>query len=245
MIQGINLPLKTLPGLYRASRGMRAEHLRTYIYIWGVCIATWRFICSIKLLGLYLILLSSHFLQKPWVASIYKKQRGFEQCSEHIFFPQEFCHFPGGVRKDLYTKYTRKGPAQSDSMVSPPSLMFLKPLCPEQRAHSRYIIYFDYIYSKDFQSSNDKQEHWYIYIRDSFMALYEGSFNKSWRNSFIGSVDDHQLVPFVRHIIFVPKFPVVPSEMGTVSIPNFEDARGLFWKHPVDCFVAMFEDLSS
>lgn len=69
--------------------------------------------------------------------TIYKKQRSFEQSSEHIFFPQEFCHFPGGVRKDLYTKYTRKGPVQSDSMVSPPSLMFLKPLCPEQRAHSR------------------------------------------------------------------------------------------------------------
>ncbi len=31
MIPGINLPLKTLPGLYRESRGMRAEHLRTYM----------------------------------------------------------------------------------------------------------------------------------------------------------------------------------------------------------------------
>lgn len=117
---------------------MRAEHLR---YIYGEFAKQHgdSFICSIKLLGLYLILLSSHFLQKPWVASIQfiRNKEVLNKAVNIYFFPQEFCHFPGGVRKDLYTKYTRKGPVQSDSMVSPPSLMFLKPLCPEQRAHSR------------------------------------------------------------------------------------------------------------
>ena len=163
----------------------------------------------------------------------YIEQRFLNNAVKPVFSPQDFCHFMGGVRKDLYTKYTRKGPVRSDSMVSPPSLMFLKPLCPEQTAPSREQRYItDYIYQHfaipcKFEMTNRNVD-LRIYKRDSFMALYESPFNKSWRNSFIGSVDDRQSIPFVRHIIFVPKLPVVPSEMGTVSIPHFEGAWVLF-----------------
>lgn len=65
---------------------MRAEHLR---YIWWVCEATWRFIYLFDQVTGSL----PHSSQQPLPAkalggkvTIYKKQRSFEQSSEHIFF---------------------------------------------------------------------------------------------------------------------------------------------------------------
>lgn len=81
-------------------------------------------------------------------------------------------------------------------------------------------------------------------VQDSLVTLYKGTLNERWRYCFVGNVEDYHSLPFV-HLILIPKDLVVPSEVGIMCVPHFEDTRGLGSQGLVDYLVAMPQDSTS